>query len=261
MNRYHVTKNHTLGLMFLALLTVQGSFLMSSQEPSWFRDTLMGAILPASVVRETNELRKVAHVGMLTESDVLTKSAQLKAEDMAREKYFAHTSPAGVTPWEWFKKADYAYLYAGENLAVHYDESAAVVRAWMDSRTHRETMLGKNYTEIGIGVAEGYFEGRTTTFVVEHFGTRLPTNTNVNAPKVYSGTKDATLHASALAMPVADDATGLLAFMLFGLVAFGALFFSFRAFVHAWKHEHAYGLTYAAFLFVFIGGVYIQTLF
>jgi hypothetical protein len=101
---------------------------------------------------------------------VLERAAQLKADDMAAKGYFAHNSPEGLTPWHWFKAAGYNFVYAGENLAVRFYDSVDVVRAWMDSPGHRANILNSHFTEIGIGIAEGTFEGRPTVFVVQMFG-------------------------------------------------------------------------------------------
>jgi hypothetical protein len=95
----------------------------------------------------------------------------MKAEDMAAKGYFAHESPEGLTPWYWFKEAGYQYAYAGENLAVHFTDSTAVVDAWLKSPAHRANVMNGNYTEIGIGTAKGTFEGVDTVFVVQLFGT------------------------------------------------------------------------------------------
>lgn len=257
-----MTKNNTLGLVFLALLLVQGMFFAGDTSLVRSLDSLFGAVAPSLVVSETNELRRANGVGSLTYSDALQKSAQAKAEDMARERYFAHTSPKGVTPWAWFKKADYAYIYAGENLAVHYDESVEVVRAWMQSKTHRDTMLAGKYTEVGIGVAEGYFEGRNAVFVVEHLGTQLPATAtrDTDAVEIYSGGKDARVLAAVDVAPYGAP-VGALRFALFGLTTFGGLFYSLRAFIHAYHREHAQHLIYASFILIFTVIVYITTLF
>jgi hypothetical protein len=90
---------------------------------------------------------------------------------MAKEGYFAHDSPSGVTPWEWFDEVEYTYETAGENLAIDFSDSDAVVDAWMDSRLHRENILEEDFTEIGIATARGEYEGRETVFVVQMFGT------------------------------------------------------------------------------------------
>ena len=107
----------------------------------------------------------------LTVSDALTRAAQMKADDMALRSYFAHTAPDGTEPWHWFEKAGYSFTYAGENLAVFFSDSAEVERAWMNSPTHRANLLDPHFTEVGIAMANGLYQGRPTVFVVQEFGT------------------------------------------------------------------------------------------
>jgi hypothetical protein len=100
----------------------------------------------------------------------LQVAAQEKENDMVANNYFAHTSPAGVTPWHWFMDVGYQFSYAGENLAVNFSDSQDVTAAWLNSPEHRANILNSHFTEIGIAVAEGSFEGRPATYVVELFG-------------------------------------------------------------------------------------------
>lgn len=146
-----------------AIANVQSILLVSSD---WF----VGSILPAALVTLTNEERTHDALSTLTRSKTLDTAAALKAKDMATYSYFAHESPSGVTPWHWFRKVGYDYAYAGENLAVHFSDSADVVEAWMDSPGHRANIMASNYTEIGIGTAKGMYKGVPTVFVVQLFG-------------------------------------------------------------------------------------------
>ena len=101
---------------------------------------------------------------------MLARGAQLKADDMASKGYFSHTGPDGSAPWKWFQAAGYRYEYAGENLAVNFNESEDVVDAWLKSPTHRANIMKANFTEVGIGVATGTYKGKEATFVVQFFG-------------------------------------------------------------------------------------------
>ena len=50
------------------------------------------------------------------------------------------------------------YRTAGENIARGYATPKAVVDGWMNSKGHRENILNKTYTEIGVGrVADGNY--------------------------------------------------------------------------------------------------------
>lgn len=134
-----------------------------------FKDFL-AAILPGVLVELTNGSRIDVNAGNLAVNPLLVISAQMKAEHMAKNGYFAHDSPTGESPWYWFGQSGYKFLYAGENLAVHFVDSEDVHRAWMASVTHRANILNPNFTEIGIGIAQGAFQGRSAIFIVQHFG-------------------------------------------------------------------------------------------
>src|SRR3989338_10289262 len=102
-------------------------------------------------------------------SPILQKAAQLKAEDMAAKEYFAHDSPEGLKPWHWFEEAGYDFRSAGENLAVYFSDSAEVERAWMNSPSHRANLLSEHFTEIGIALSQGQYQGHDTVYVVQMF--------------------------------------------------------------------------------------------
>ncbi len=154
------------GLVILTFVAVnvQTVWWLSS---SW----LVGTVLPAVVIDQTNNERMVLSELPLKRNALLDQAAQLKADDMAKNHYFAHNSPTGVTPWHWFDEVSYQYSHAGENLAVHFTDSNEVVKAWMNSPTHRANIVNGSYTEIGVGTAEGEYEGFKTVFVVQLFGT------------------------------------------------------------------------------------------
>lgn len=123
------------------------------------------------LLSKTNAIRGENAIGTLSSDEKLQKAAQRKAEDMAKNGYFAHTAPSGKTPWEWLDEEDYAYLKAGENLAVNFKNSSALIEGWMDSPSHKKNLLNGNFEEVGIGIAYGEFEGKKAVYVVEFYGT------------------------------------------------------------------------------------------
>ena len=153
----------------LALLTFIGANLQALlwQSSEW----LVSTVLPAVVVQLTNEERADNSAVPLQRNTTLDQAAKLKAEHMAKNEYFSHFSPDGVSPWYWFDQAGYVYAHAGENLAIHFTDSSEVVDAWMDSPTHRQNIVNGIYTEIGVGTAKGKFDGYDTVYVVQLFGT------------------------------------------------------------------------------------------
>lgn len=143
---------------------------------------IFATIVPSVLVDYTNEDRALTSLGELTWNPTLAEAAQEKANDMAANSYFAHTSPSGTSPWYWFKKAGYEYSHAGENLAVYFTDSVDVHTAWMNSPGHRANILNGKFTEIGIALAKGIFQGNETIFVVELFGTPKSAQKIVSSP-------------------------------------------------------------------------------
>jgi len=127
----------------------------------------LASVLPAVLATLTNEEREHNKLPDLVVSPLLTEAAQMKADDMAKKGYFAHTSPEGITPWHWLNTVGYQYDYAGENLAINFTDSEDVTKAWMNSPTHRANIVKASYREVGTGVATGMFEGRETVFIAQ----------------------------------------------------------------------------------------------
>jgi hypothetical protein len=122
------------------------------------------------IVELTNKERIAQGLPELKRNSVLDLTAKLKAEDMLKNNYFAHTSPDGIKPWHWFKEAGYNYTFAGENLAMNFIEAEDAMQAWMKSPSHKENIMSKNYEDIGVAVVVGQLEGYQTTLVVQVFG-------------------------------------------------------------------------------------------
>lgn len=135
---------------------------------------LLSAVITSVLVDLTNTNRLSQNISPLIFNDTLAYSAQLKANDMSEKSYFAHTSPEGKSPWYWFTQGGYKFIYAGENLAVNFIDSDDVVTAWMNSAGHRANILNGNFTEIGIAIAPGTYNGRESIYVVQLFGKPAP---------------------------------------------------------------------------------------
>ena len=181
------------GAMIMMLILILLSFLAANFQALLWQssDWLVGAVLPAVVVDLTNTQRLEMALSVLVRNPVLDAAATLKAQDMAKNSYFSHDSPTGVTPWHWFKEAGYPFVNAGENLAVYFSDSGEVVDAWMKSPTHRANIVGSQYREIGVGTAKGTYNGFDTVFVVQLFGT--PAIPTVPAPAVVAQAVPVTL--------------------------------------------------------------------
>lgn len=125
-----------------------------------------------------NNEREKYGLDPLEYNEQLSEAAHMKATDMFTRNYWNHYGPDGTTPWEFILGAGYDYEYAGENLAKNFMFSDGVVKAWMNSPTHKENIVRAEYTEVGYAVANGILNGEETTLVVQMFGTPISTNGN-----------------------------------------------------------------------------------
>lgn len=162
-------KNSTATFLALVLMVEVAIFAQSFINLN--KDSYLAAILPAVLGGLTNEQRSLNGAYPLSRNDLLQQAAELKAMDMATRGYFSHNTPEGYLPWYWLEKVGYQYALAGENLAVNFTDSKDVVDAWMGSPTHRDNIVKRTYTETGIGLAAGTYEGRPAIFVAQFFGT------------------------------------------------------------------------------------------
>lgn len=155
--------------LLLTLVVVGGSVALAVSRTSNAQGDDQN--MAAAVLELTNNERTDRGLTSLTENNRLERAARAKAQDMFVEGYFAHTSPEGRAPWFFIDAAAYAYVYAGENLAIDYTDPVAVMDAWMKSPTHAENILTQQYRDIGIAVVHGQMKGRETTLIVQMFGT------------------------------------------------------------------------------------------
>lgn len=95
----------------------------------------------------------------------LETAAQAHAQDMKNRDYFAHENPEGERSGERIKRTGYGVINAqecrcsykvalGENIAKGQTSVEQVVREWMNSESHREAMLSRDYKEIGVGIID-----------------------------------------------------------------------------------------------------------
>lgn len=103
------------------------------------------------VVKLVNKERNAAGLPALTENSRLSEVAQAKAEDMMKNGYFSHTSPAYGSPFEMMRTFGITYTAAGENIAKGQKTPAAVMDGWMSSSGHRANILNVSYEQIGVG--------------------------------------------------------------------------------------------------------------
>lgn len=127
----------------------------------------------------TNEERAKASLTPLKENGELSQAAEKKAAHMFQNDYWSHFAPDGTSPWDFIKQSGYQYEFAGENLAKNFLFSKNVIDAWMNSPTHRENIVRKEYSEVGYAIVNGMLNGEETTLVVQMFAAPIAKNATV----------------------------------------------------------------------------------
>ena len=122
--------------------------------------------MTSQVVTLVNKERASNGLQSLASDSQLAKLAQMKAEDMAKNGYFSHTSPTYGSAFDMMKTYGVSYKTAGENIAKGQKTAQSVMNGWMNSSGHRANILKSDYTKIGVGYAKA---SDGTTYWVQIF--------------------------------------------------------------------------------------------
>lgn len=163
---FHKLNAVTLLLIFLNILTLFPLF-------GFLQEVHATSIDLSELVALTNESRIKEELTPLIVDPRLEAAAKAKAQDMLLKDYWNHYGPDGETPWQFILASGYEYLYAGENLAKNFTTAGPIHEAWLESKTHRENILGTHYTNIGVAAISGTLNGESTILVVQMFGREL----------------------------------------------------------------------------------------
>ncbi len=129
----------------------------------------------SEIITIVNRERAKEGLAPLAYQPRLYAMAEAKALDMIQKQYFAHSAPDGTGIGDLAERFGYVYLNVGENLALgDFASSSHVMNGWMNSPGHRANILKSDYTEIGVAVMRGSWEGRQVWFAVQEFGRPLP---------------------------------------------------------------------------------------
>ena len=110
------------------------------------------ANLDSEILYHVNAVRMNAGVAPVALDQNLASASHIRAEES--KVRFAHQRPDGREVKSVLENASYSWF--GENLAVSKSEDAeAIVRAWMNSPTHRANLLNRHYTKMGVSCAKG----------------------------------------------------------------------------------------------------------
>ncbi len=113
--------------------------------------------------QETNSQRARQKLPPLSSNVTLIKVAHDHSQDMLKRNYLSHFSPEGKSVLDRTQKyAGKVQSNLGENLHTIYssegltDPQAIVhqmMEDWMHSSSHKKNIVGKNFTQLGVGCA------------------------------------------------------------------------------------------------------------
>jgi uncharacterized protein YkwD len=128
------------------------------------------------IVDAMNEHRRRAGLRDLTLDDSLVLAARDRLDDMFRQRYFAHESPSGRSPFVAVRNRGYRFDAIAENLAWGQRTAREVVDSWMRSPGHRKNILDPRYRDCGLAIANGSPVAASQGFTfVAFFGHEAPT--------------------------------------------------------------------------------------
>ncbi|OHV75183.1 CAP domain-containing protein [Pseudofrankia sp. BMG5.36] len=121
--------------------------------PPWAPVSPRDADRLAEVIMLTNQQRERHGLRPLAPEPRLAIAAAAHSADMARRRFFDHSSPEGRQVSDRVEAAGYQYATVAENIAAGQRTPAEVVTGWMNSPGHRRNILLPEITEIGVGYA------------------------------------------------------------------------------------------------------------
>lgn len=116
------------------------------------KDELKLSVDEQALLDEMNAERKKADLPPLRPSAKLFEAARGHSQNMAKQEKLEHTLDE-KTFGDRIEAAGYKAGAMAENVAWNAPDGKAALGFWLDSPPHKENMLGKDFTEVGIGAA------------------------------------------------------------------------------------------------------------
>ncbi len=119
-------------------------------------------LLSAAIFFATNAEREKHKLPLFQTSRALMACAYEHSRDMALENFFSHENPSDPTkrtPWQRMEAKGMKSGERAENIAMRTTNGLSylafadeMVKLWMNSRSHRATILNRNLVFLGCGV-------------------------------------------------------------------------------------------------------------
>lgn len=117
------------------------------------------------VLSAINKVRMENNLPALEYYNVLEETAFQKIDEIESTQKAEHGLNWSVK----IKEKVPNYKEVGENMAQGYDNTESLVKAWLESPSHKANILNPNYTKTGIAVKKITLNGQEQIAVVQHF--------------------------------------------------------------------------------------------
>ncbi len=155
--------------MVLMALVFGGAASAEPQYDALVVNEPMSAVVLASeqtaLIADVNRARRTRGLGDVSADLLLSRAAQMHAENMARRRFFGHTGPDGSSLPDRLAVVGFIWKVAAENIALAADESAAN-DSMLKSPAHSANILDARVEKIGVSALA---IGRHATLYVEDF--------------------------------------------------------------------------------------------
>jgi uncharacterized protein YkwD len=137
--------------------------------------------LEQATIDQINVRRAGRGLAALRPDQALAGTAAHHSGDMLRHGYLGHDEPGGPSSDTRLRRGSgrrYGRLseavgYLSPPPGAGFDYAATMVQMWMDSPPHRAILLDPRLTRIGVGRANGRFQGRPSIlFTADFYGER-----------------------------------------------------------------------------------------
>lgn len=118
------------------------------------------------IVKLTNIERAKENLPPFKVNDLLTKAAQGHSDNMAKQNKLDHTLDEKDVG-DRLTAVGYKFSAWAENIAMGQPDAAAALKSWMNSEGHRDNILSKTVTEIGVGLA---YDAKGQPYYTQTFG-------------------------------------------------------------------------------------------
>ena len=104
-------------------------------------------------VKKINAIRKSKGLRAVKVDPALMTAALVHAKDLARIDDVSHYGTDGSSPVDRVSRAGYSGVMTGENVSAGQRDLDEVLEGWLNSRSHRKTLLMREARHMGVALA------------------------------------------------------------------------------------------------------------